>query len=151
MSSKYSNMNGLYIKNINVLRCVSPLSFLLVVLLLFSVSCKKYVTPKKTERIIQKDSWSINRFVLNDSIITDQFADMPMTFESDGAVFVKGIVGTSGNWSTGINKKPTILFLNSFNGDNLFALNNDWEVLSVSNKRIELQSDGNSVTLVKFE
>ena len=144
-------MNVTNILNLNMRKSIFAFSFLLITLTLFSVSCKKYTTPKKTERIIQKDSWSVATFIFGDSLITNQFTDMPMTFESDGAVFIKGVTGASGHWSTGINKNPTVLYLSSFNGNPLFALNNDWEVVSVSKKRVELESDGNVVTLVKIE
>jgi len=114
-------------------------------------SCKKYTTSKRTERIIQKDSWSISNFVFNGISLTESFADKPMTFEEDGAILIKGIEGVSGHWSTGLNKKPVILYLSSFNGDGLFALNNDWEVASLSNKKIQLESDDSQITFTKVE
>ena len=144
-------MNVISLNKIGALKVIVGISLLLFSLTIILTSCNKYTTPKKTERIIQKDSWQINAFVLDGISITESFVDKPMTFEEDGTIFIKGILGSSGNWSTGLNKNPAILYLSSFADDPFFALNNDWEVVSLSKKSMELESNGNQITFVKVE
>lgn len=144
-------MNVFKLNTYKVYKSVFLYTILSAVLIFSTFSCKKHTTPNRTERIIEKESWNITSFLLDDVYITSQFTGMPMTFDPSGAVYVKGISGSSGQWSTGANKNPAILYMNSFNGDPLFALNNDWEVTSLTKKVIELESDGNQITLTLFE
>lgn len=130
-------------------KCI-VLGLMFGLLLAFS-SCKKYTTPRKTERIIQKDSWQINSFFLSEQYLGDLFEDKGMTFEEDGTVLVKGEEDIAGQWSVGLNKNPANLFLSNFNGEPLFFLNNDWEVTSLTKKSFTLESDGNTIVFNKIE
>lgn len=132
-------------KNRTTRESVFALSFLLIII---TVSCSKYITPNKTERIIQKDRWSITSYILDDVSVPSQQLSIPMMFDENGLVFANGGGTLLGHWSTGLNKNPTVLYLKSF-PVLLSFLNNDWEIISISKKKIELESGGSLITLVR--
>lgn len=131
--------------------------FLLFALFIPLSSCEKRVTPNKLSRIITKDSWRITSFSFNGDNIASSFTDKTFGFEGkkEGSLTVLPFTGLKGSWSSGLNKKPTILYISSFVDAPYFYLNDDWTVVTCSKKTITLESVvgsvTNKITLTKVE
>lgn len=118
-------------------------------------SCEKHVTPAKVERKITVDSWQITSFTFLDSTVVLDYANKLFGFGEGGGIIIQNEPGTGGHWSLGLNKKPTILYINGFLYHPYARLNDDWEVLTCSDSKFTLQSENgaftNSVTFTKLE
>lgn len=120
------------------------LAYVLVLGGLF-ISCEKHVTPDKVSRKIVQDSWNITNFVFADSLVTLEFADHGFAFSDDGGIAISNAPYAGGNWSVGLNKKPTVLYFTSFVEFPFTRLNDDWEVETCSSDRITLYSKNGSI------
>jgi hypothetical protein len=127
----------------------------LILLVIFLSSCEKHVTPKKVSRIITEDSWVISSFTFLDSNVVVDYTNKLFGFGESGNIIIQGESGVGGHWSVGLNKKPTVLYLDNFIAFPYNRLNDDWEVLTCSDSKISLRSENgsftNSLTLIKHE
>lgn len=136
--NKYIRKSGLFI-------------FWVIFTLGLSLSCKKYTTPKKVARVIVVDSWTIQSFFFEGLSITNDFSEHVYAFDENNTVQAKGIVGSVGTWTVGLNKNPATLYLSNFFGYPMSTLNDDWTVDSCSKEEIKLSSGENSVVLKKVD
>jgi hypothetical protein len=132
------------------------LSIFLGVFLLSGLnSCEKGVSPNKVGRVIVKGSWRITSFLYEDNNIEGSYNAITLGFGESGSLTVLPSTGTSGSWEMGISKNPSLLYITGFFEPMFFILNEDWEVVSCSNKIIMLESQNgaflNQITLRKIE
>lgn len=117
--------------------------------------CQNYVTPKKVDRIISKDGWKITNFNFEGQDVTSEFNGKIFGFGESGSITVLPFTGVTGKWNTGLNKKPTILYIQGFIDAPYFYLNDDWEVVECSKSTFKLESSSgsylNKVTFKKDE
>ena len=134
---------------INNSRLIVPL-FALVLLL---VGCEKHVTPGKVERKLNNENWIISEFYYQDSALSVLFYGDDFAFKKDESVGVVGEYELTGHWSVGLDKDPTLLYIESFMEEPYVKLNDDCEVITCTSSQIECRSeDGlyiNRLTLMK--
>ena len=128
----------------------------LSIIVVWTISaCEKHVTPSKVERKITVDSWQITSFTFLDSIVQLDYTNKLFGFGEGGGIIIQNEPGTGGHWSLGLDKKPTILYINGFLYYPYTQLNDDWEVTTCSDSKFTLLSENgsytNSVTFMKLE
>ncbi len=118
-------------------------------------ACKKYTTPRRVEKIISVDSWTVKRFLSNGEVITSEFEGKSFGFGESKNIVVSEDENATGQWGTGLNKNPATLYITGFSYEPYTLLNDDWSVVSCSKKEFVLEADNgslqSSVTFIKKE
>lgn len=114
--------------------------------LVILVACSKFTNPKRVERKITKGSWKIASFATGGVSSADSFATYSFNFDENQNVIVTSTGGFKGygSWSLGLDKKPTILYLNFPPQGNLDLLADDWQVLSMTKNSLKLKRNDSS-------
>ncbi len=130
---------------------VSLIASLFVVM----IGCSKS-SPKKVTKNLADGSWSITYYEDNATDETSNFSNMLFDFDSNGTVSVNGT--TSGSWSVGEENSnddsSSGVKLNlAFTPTALLELNDDWDIVSQSDNKIELidESGDGSIDKLTFE
>ncbi len=120
-------------------------------------SQQQNTTIAQTKNTAQSGSWKITYFFDSDQNETDHFAGYVFTFNENGSlVAIKGSTRVTGTWSvTDSNSSDDDGGLSDVDFNIFFAspadfedLSDDWDIISVSNSKIELTdvSGGNGGT-----
>lgn len=110
-------------------------------------SCDKYVRPKKVERIVNDNIWTVSYCLVNG--VQHEFPNTEFHFREAGYIAVSTTDTVNGKWTVGLDKKPTTLYISAFYFAPYFVLNDNWEVLTADKNRLTLQADhGNIVNLL---
>ncbi len=134
-------------------------TFFTCLVILFGVLACSKTSPKKVEKTITDGSWKITLFMEDNEDETYYFNGFVFTFKSDNTVSaVNGSTTINGTWklekeSDDDNPKHTELILNFPVQNNFDELNDDWHVIKLESKRIELEdvSGDGSVDRLIFE
>lgn len=131
---------------------------LVLVTLVFAASCKKQ-TINKIENSIVEGEWKVTLFQEDGNNETSDYSGYRFKFDSDGTVTVQpGMLTVTyfGTWKTEKDSDHVDFILNFTSPipDNLEELSDDWEVLSESKTKLELEDvsggDG-SIDKLTFE
>jgi hypothetical protein len=129
---------------------------LALVTLVFAASCKKQ-TINKIEDSIVEGEWKVTLFQEDGNNETSDYTDYRFKFNSDGTVTVQPgmlTVTYTGTWKTEKDSDHVDFILNFAMPANLEELSDDWEVLSQSKTKLELEDasggDG-SIDKLTFE
>ena len=99
-------------------------------------------TPSTSSRVkntLQKDTWRITYFY-DEQDETYHFTNYILTFEEDGTVAaVNGPTAVNGMWSVSKSNNTTKLVLNFDITEPFDELNDDWDVIQITDNRIQLQ------------
>lgn len=129
------------------------------ILILFAVvifaSCSKDdkpgdVHPTKFEQIkttLPEGQWKVSTFIVGQSDKTSDFESFVFTFNQDGTVIGEtDLFSETGTWTydntSSTSEKLVLVFGET---DPFPELNDDWDILSVTNSKVEL-SDNNNAT-----
>ncbi len=115
-------------------------NILYLIVLLATVSCAKYTTPKKVERKLTKGTWYMYEFYENEMSRMDDFKNVSFTFTKDNIVETSSASKVKGTWEVGSPKNPAILYLN-FQGqtDNMHFVSDDWIVYKLNSTECVLK------------
>lgn len=130
----------------------------LVILILISStisSCKKDESNNPSAAAtITSGSWRVSYYYDKIKDETSDYAGNTFTFQQNGQLNVTTSAGNStGSWSI-VNSddnggsQKLILFVGA--GDPLNSLNDDWQITSVTNTKIELKDDSNNNEILHF-
>jgi hypothetical protein len=141
-------------KTINMKTTLLAISILFIT----AVSCSKTST-KKVEKTLVEGNWKITLFQEDNENETYYFTGYVFTFKNDNTVSaVNGSTTINGTWklekeSNDDNPKHTDLILTFPAQNNFDELNDDWHVIKLEDKRIELEdiSGDGSVDKLTFE
>lgn len=129
---------------------------LALVTLVFAASCKKQ-TINKIENSIVEGEWKVTLYEEDGNNETSDYNDYRFKFNSDGSVTVQPGMLTviyTGTWKTEKDSDHVDFILNFSTPANLEDLSDDWEVLSESKTKLELEDvsggDG-SIDKLTFE
>jgi len=141
-------------KTINMKTTLLAISILFIT----AVSCSKTST-KKVEKTLVEGNWKITLFQEDNENETYYFTGYVFTFKNDNTVSaVNGSTTINGTWklekeSNDDNPKHTELILTFPAQNNFDELTDDWHVIKLEDKRIELEdiSGDGSVDKLTFE
>ncbi|MCF8416097.1 MAG: hypothetical protein K9G40_07620 [Crocinitomicaceae bacterium] len=129
---------------------------LTLVTLVFAASCKKQ-TINKIENSIVEGEWKVSLYEDDGNNETSDYTDYRFKFNTDGSVTVQPgmlTVTYAGTWKTEKDSDHVDFILNFATPANLEDLSDDWEVLSESKTKLELEDvsggDG-SIDKLTFE
>lgn len=129
---------------------------LALVILVFAPSCKKH-TINKIEDSIVEGEWNVTLFQEDGNNETKDYTGYRFKFNTDGSVTVQpGLLTViyTGTWKTEKDSGHVDFILNFTTPANLEDLSDEWEVLSESKTKLELEdvSGGNgSIDKLTFE
>ena len=111
----------------------------MVVCVMFLVGgCAKYTTPRKVEKRIVDGPWKISSFTINGENVAADYQTYTFSFSESHNVAVGGTFQASGSWQVGLDKNPTILYLNFPPVGGLEYLADDWQVTEMGKNRMTL-------------
>ena len=119
---------------------------LFALLVTSTISCEKYSSPNKVERIIVNGRWKLTNAFIDNVNVTNVFEPYSFSFAENGNITVHGDATITGNWSTGIEKNPTTLDLTLTPFAPFYDLNADWTVTTCKKDRMTLELDGAAAT-----
>lgn len=125
-------------------------------ILVFAPSCKKH-TINKIEDSIVEGEWKVILFQEDGNNETNDYTGYRFKFNTDGSVTVQPVLLTviyTGTWKTEKDSEHVDFILNFTTPANLEELSDEWEVLSLSKTKLELEdvSGGNgSIDKLTFE
>jgi hypothetical protein len=129
---------------------------LAIVTLVFAASCKKQ-TINKIENSIVEGEWKVTLYQEDGDNETSNYSGYRFKFNTDGSVTVQPgmlTVTYTGTWKTEKDSDHVDFILNFTTPANLEELSDDWEVLSESKTKLELEDvsggDG-SIDKLTFE
>jgi hypothetical protein len=129
---------------------------LAIVTLVFATSCKKQTINKIDDSIVEGE-WKVTLFQEDGNNETNDYTAYRFKFNSDGSVTVQpGLLTViyTGTWKTVKDSDHVDFILNFATPANLEELSDDWEVLSESKTKLELEDvsggDG-SIDKLTFE
>lgn len=109
-------------------------------------SCEKWVTPKRVERILKRDSWKATEFMYMDTNITAVFASVTIGFGDENSMTFLNSGGVKGEWSVSSGKKPTIVYITNILDDPYTKFADNWEVNTCSKNKVTMSADHGSFT-----
>lgn len=132
----------------NLLFCLFALSSLITI-----HSCSDEddteLTIEQKQNVVTSGDWQISRFIDDGNDETSDFSEYAFRFEENGEILAITLTGNStGTWNIDEDGSEDDLVLNFNTSNELRELNEDWDILLLSNERIEL-SDG--ADLLDFE
>ncbi|HOE04115.1 MAG TPA: hypothetical protein PLZ52_02775 [Bacteroidales bacterium] len=123
----------------------------------FAYSCtddSADLTPDNVNNTLQQSGWTVSLFTEDDNDETYHFTGYVFSFADNGVVSaVKQSTTVSGTYSSGTDDSTTKMILNFGNQVPFDELNEDWEVISKSDTKINLRhvsgGDG-SIDVLEF-
>ena len=137
-------------------------TFLCFLFLTALFACTKDVrkmTDHRKERLLKSTDWKITKFTYNDTDYTQDFVIDTLHFEKKSKLTIYSDSGStfSGTWylaKTDFERKnndPGKLVISITGNDQMYALSDDWEFVSLSRKKVELtgtdRNDSKTLTL----
>lgn len=110
----------------------------------FIFSCAKHTTPRKVNRILTKGKWQIINFVDNDKDLMKSYKNVSLSFGENGDVLSTSKNGVVGEWYTGSNKTPAVIYIKFPENDSMNVISDDWAVHKLSTKECILKRNLNT-------
>ena len=139
------------------MKATKIISTVIIYLLLLRVlnSCKKEDSNNPSaSAALTTGSWRVSYYYDKIKDETSDYAGNTFTFQQNGQLNVTTSAGNStGSWSI-VNSddnggsQKLILFVGT--GDPLNSLNDDWQITSITNTKIELKDDSNNNEILHF-
>mgnify|MGYP003644919013 CR=1 FL=1 len=110
---------------------------------------------QQIETVLPQGKWMVSKLIDGDSDHTSDFESFEFTFSEDGSVTAQNDLFTEpGTWSYDNSSSSSEELVLQFSGTTPFdKLNDDWDIVSVSNSKVELSdvSGGNGdIELLTF-
>jgi hypothetical protein len=131
--------------------------FIAIILVVFLAGCSKYATPKKVEKRLTQGTWRIVEAFSDGQNITASFNGVKFIFsENKSLSMTSDSFSTSGSWSLGVDKNPTLFNLSLPVTQETEFLADDWLIYEISKtecfmKRNDPSLDTDRVLFRKIE
>ena len=114
---------------------------LLAIVIIMATACSKEETPSSVKSKISDNSWKVSYYWDKDKDETYKFQGMAFLFESDQTIDVTFSGGSeSGNWLYDTSSSSHDHFIITLPDKDPFdELNDDWEVIRITDSIIELK------------
>ncbi len=132
----------------------------LIIILILSLGCSRDGEPEEPLKIyLSQGLWIVQSFVLNDEDITDQFAEVTLKFNKNGAVvFSQNNTATNGNWNYRYESVPDTWYasrryfsMNFNSNDTAMLLNQEWDTSDVGTDIVSGSNSNSRITIIKIE
>lgn len=133
---------------------------LLIVILFLSLGCSRDGEPEEPlKTYLSQGTWIVQSYELNDEDFTDQFAEVTLKFNKNGAVaFSQNNTATNGNWNYRYESVPDtwyasrLYFSINFNSnETAMLLNQEWNTSSVGTDNVSGNNSQSKITIIKIE
>lgn len=116
-------------------------NLIVVFAVLFMVmSCSK-TRPRKVQRSLVDTEWKLTSYVRNGESIATTLTDYTYNFGEADLITVTTDRQILGSWKVGLDKNPTIVYLQfpSKDVDGLEVLSDDWKVVDLTKEYMRLE------------
>lgn len=114
--------------------------FIAIILVVFLAGCAKHVTPKKVEKRLTEGTWRIVEAYSDGQNITANFNGAKFIFsENKSLSMTSGSFSTTGSWSLGVDKNPTLFYLSLAVTPETAFLADDWLIYEISKTECFMQ------------